>query len=152
VDVTDPTATIPNLSTDQGWYIRFVDDSGNAVGEKALAEGTVFYKTFYITTFTPNNDPHVPGGVGKLYALSYLTGAAVLDFDNDANLDRISTIGGGILSKPVTLITWTGTKLLISVGSANPDTANPSLGAGVRTIDPLMPPVNFFYRFWREVF
>jgi type IV pilus assembly protein PilY1 len=152
VDVTDPTATPPNLATDQGWYIRLVDDSGNAVGEKVLTEGTVFCKTFYITTFTPNNDPYVPGGDGKLYALSYLTGAAALDFNNDSNLERISTIGGGIPSKPVTLITWTGTKLLISVGSANPDTANPSLGAGVRTIDPLMPPVNFFYRFWREVF
>ncbi|MGB5992621.1 MAG: PilC/PilY family type IV pilus protein, partial [Desulfobacterales bacterium] len=130
VDVTDPTATPPNLATDQGWYIRLVDDSGNAVGEKVLTEGTVFCKTFYITTFTPNNDPYVPGGDGKLYALSYLTGAAALDFNNDSNLERISTIGGGIPSKPVTLITCTGTKLLISVGSANPDTANPSLGAG----------------------
>ena len=152
VDVTDPRATPPNLATDQGWYIRLVDDSGNAVGEKALAEGTVFYKTFYITTFTPSGDPNVPGGDGKLYALSYLTGAAVLDFDNDSNLERISTIGEGIPSKPVMLITRTGTKLLISVGSANPDTANPSLGAGVRIIDPLVPPVNFFSKFWREVF
>ena len=81
-----------------------------------------------------------------------LTGAAVLDFDNDSNLERISTIGEGIPSKPVMLITRTGTKLLISVGSANPDTANPSLGAGVRIIDPLVPPVNFFSKFWREVF
>jgi type IV pilus assembly protein PilY1 len=152
VDVTDPTATTPNLSADQGWYIRLVDDSGNAVGEKVLAEGTVFYKTFYITTFTPNNDPNVPGGDGKLYALSYLTGAAVLDFDNDSNLERSSTIGEGIPSKPVMLITRTGTKLLISVGSSNPDTASPSSGAGVKNIDPLLPPVNVFYRYWREVF
>ena len=152
VDVTDSTATPPNLAVDQGWYIRLVDDNGNAVGEKVLAEGTVFNKTFYITTFTPNNDPDVPGGVGKLYALSYITGAAVLDFDNDTNLERISTIGGGIPSKPVTLISRTGIKLLISVGSINPDTSNPSLGAGVKNIDPLLPPVNFFYRYWREVF
>ena len=152
VDVTDPTATAPNLPTDQGWYFRLVDDSGNAVGEKVLAEGTVFYKTFYITTFTPNNDPSVPGGVGKLYALSYLTGSAVLDFNNDSNLERISTIGGGIPSKPVTLITRTGTKLLISVGSSDPDTANPNLGAEVKNIDPLLPPVNFFTRYWREIF
>ena len=152
VDVTNPTATFPNLSADQGWYIRLEDDGGNAVGEKVLSEGTVFYKTFYITTFTPNNDPNMPGGDGKLYALSYLTGAAVMDFNNDSNLERISTIGEGILSRPVTLITKTGTKLLISMGSAKPDTADPSLGAGVKTIDPLLPPVNFFYRFWREIF
>jgi len=152
VDVTDPTATPPDLAADRGWYIRLVDDGGNTVGEKVLSEGTVFYKTVYMTTFTPNNDPNMPGGHGKLYALSYLTGAAVLDFDNDSNLERMSTIGGGIPSKPVMLITKTGTKLLISVGSANPDPAGPSTGAGVRTIDPLLPPINCFYRFWREVF
>jgi len=163
VDVTDPSDPTPNLanalgdvdsngSHDQGWYIRLVDASGDAVGEKVLAEGTVFYKTFYITTFTPNDDPCVPGGDGTLYALSYLTGAAVLDFDHDSNNDRSIIIGGGIPSKPVTLITTTGTKLLISVGSSNPDAASPSLGAGVRVIDPLLPPANFFYRFWREIF
>jgi len=75
-----------------------------------------------------------------------------MDFNNDLNLDRILAIGGGILSKPVVLITRTGTKLLISVGSADPDTPNPSLGAGVKNIDPLFPPVNFFVRYWREVF
>jgi hypothetical protein len=163
VDVTDPTATTPNLAnatgdvdsnyhTDQGWYIRLVDAGGNAVGEKVLAEGMVFYKTFYITTFTPNEDPCVPGGDGTLYALNYLTGAAVLDFDHDTHLDRRMIIGGGIPSKPVTLITKTGTKLLISVGSANPDSASPSLGAGVINIPPLLPPANFFYRFWMENF
>ncbi len=152
VDVTDPTATPPNLTTDLGWYIRLVDGSGSAVGEKVLAESVVFYKTLYITTFTPNEDPCAPGGDGKLYALSHLTGEAVLDFDNDSNNDRSVTIGGGIPSKPVTLITRTGTKLLISVGSSNPDAASPSFGAGIRNIDPLLPPINFFYKFWKEVF
>ncbi|MFZ0484985.1 MAG: PilC/PilY family type IV pilus protein [Desulfobacterales bacterium] len=152
-DVTDPATMPPVLKTSgQGWYIRLVDDSGNAVGEKVLAEGTVFYKTLYITTFTPNNDPSVPGGDAKLYALSYLTGAAVLDFDNDSDLDRSLTIGGGIPSKPVTLITRNKTKLLISMSGENPITASPSLGAGVKYIDPLKPPINCFYRFWREVF
>jgi type IV pilus assembly protein PilY1 len=152
VDATEPTATSSNLSFDKGWYIRLVDDSGNAVGEKVLSEGTVFYKTFYITTFTPNNDPSVPGGDAKLYALSYLTGAAVLDFDDDSNLDRNSLIGEGIPSEPVTLITRTGTKLLISMGSTDPAMGNPSLSAGVKDIDPLKPSINCFYRFWREIF
>jgi type IV pilus assembly protein PilY1 len=150
VDVTDKTATLPDLAADQGWYIRLVDDSGNAAGEKVVGEGMVFYKTFYITTFTPNDDPCVSGGCGKLYALSYLTGGAVLDFHNDSTLERCSTIGEGIPSEPVMLITRTGTKLLISAGSKNPDTAGPSLVAGVMNIDPLLPPVNFYYRYWRE--
>jgi Tfp pilus tip-associated adhesin PilY1 len=90
-----------------------VDDIDQAVGEKVLAENIVFYKTLYITTFLPNEDPCAPGGNGKLYALSYLTGQPVLDFDGDSSHDRSYTIGGGIPSKPVTLITKTGTRLLI---------------------------------------
>jgi hypothetical protein len=75
-----------------------------------------------------------------------------LDFDLDSNKDRSLNIGEGIPSKPVALITKTNTKLMISVGSANPGVAGPTLGAGVKNIDPLLPPVNFFYRYWREVF
>jgi hypothetical protein len=110
----------------------------------------VFYKALYITTFTPNQDPCSPGGEGKLYALSHLTGQPVLDFDHDGNNDRSVTIGGGIPSKPVTLITKTGTRLLVSVGSSNPNAASPSTGAGVLNITPLLPPINFFYKYWRE--
>jgi len=150
VDVTDPAATPPDLTTDDGWYIRLVDDIDQAVGEKVLSENIVFYKTLYITTFLPNEDPCAPGGDGKLYALSYLTGQPVLDFDGDSINDRSYTIGGGIPSKPVTLITKTGTRLLISVGSSNPDPAVPSTGAGIMNITPLVPPINFFYKYWRE--
>ena len=157
VDVTDPAATVPNLdnqtgdvdlngNVDQGWFVRL------ASGEKVLAEGTVFYKTLYLTTFTPNNDPCLPGGVGKLYALNYKTAAAVIDFDNDTNVERSIDIGGGIPSKVVTVISDAGgVKLLISVGSTNPDANSESFYAGVVTIDPLTPPVNFFYMWWREV-
>jgi type IV pilus assembly protein PilY1 len=162
VDVTNPMTAVPNLTVsqdadsngviDQGWYIRLVDGSGNAVGEKVLAEGAVFYKTFYITTFTPKGDPCSPGGDGTFYALNYLTGEPVLDLDHDSNKDRRWTIGEGIPSKPVVLITKTGTKLLISVNSANPDIAVPNFAAGIKNIDPLVPPVNFFYRYFREVF
>ena len=162
VDVTDPSATPPNLNDptsdadgngpDKGWYIRLVDDSGNAVGEKVLAESTVFYKVFYITTFTPNDDPCMPGGEGKLYALSYLTGGAAMDFDDDNTNDRSVIIGGGIPSKPVMIIRDSGTNLLISVGSTNPDDECEDVAAGVLVIDPVVPDTNFFYLWWRELF
>jgi type IV pilus assembly protein PilY1 len=157
VDVTDPAAAVPNLDNqngdvdlnyivDQGWYVRL------PAGEKILAEGTVFYKVLYITTFVPNNDPCLPGGSGKAYALNYKTAAAVIDFDNDTNKERSIEIGGGIPSKVVTVITDAGgVKLLVSVGSTNPDGFSESFGAGVVTIDPLVPPVNFFYLWWREI-
>jgi hypothetical protein len=157
VDVTDSTASVPNLDNqtgdvdlnniiDQGWFVSM------ASGEKILAEGTVFYKTFYLTTFSPNNDPCLPGGVGKIYALEYKTAAAVIDFDLDTNVERSKDIGGGIPSKVVTVITDTGgAKLLISVGSTNPYANSESFGAGVVAIDPLVPPVNFFYLWWQEI-
>ena len=163
VDVTDPSDTPPNLNAstgdvepngfaDKGWYIRLVDDSGTAVGEKALAESTVFYKVFYITTFTPNDDPCMPGGESRLYALSYLTGAAAMDFDNDNTNDRSVIIGGGIPSKPVMVIRDSGTNLLISIGSTNPDDQSEDVSAGVLVIDPVVPDLNFFYLWWRELF
>jgi Tfp pilus tip-associated adhesin PilY1 len=157
VDVTDPAATVPNLDNqtgdvdlnhiiDQGWYLRL------ASGEKVLAEGTVFYKTLYLTTFAPNDDPCLPGGASRLYALNYKTAAAVIDFNNDTNMERSTVIGGGIASKVVTVITDSGgAKLLISVGSTNPDAISESFHAGVVAVDPLMPPINFFYLWWREV-
>ncbi|UCE55632.1 MAG: hypothetical protein JSV31_09350 [Desulfobacterales bacterium] len=146
VDVTDPDAPLPNLDVDQGWYIQL------AAGEKVLAEGTVFYKTFYITTFMPNDDICLPGGVGKLYALGYKTGAAVLDYNNDGNVERSIDLGGGIPSKVVTVITdGGGAKLFISIGSTNPDANSETFDAGVVTVDPLTPPNNFYYLWWREL-
>ena len=164
VDVTDPAATAPSLSStldvdsnrfvDQGWYIQL------ATGEKVLGEGTVFYRTLYITTFIPNlaldadADPCMPGGLGKLYALNYLTGGAILDFDGDDDTERTVSIGGGIPSKPVMVITGTGQKLFISVGSTNPDDSvqGEGFGAGIVAVDPLAPPANFFLLWWRELF
>ncbi|MGD9058167.1 MAG: PilC/PilY family type IV pilus protein, partial [Desulfobacterales bacterium] len=170
VDVTDASATTPDLSQttgdvdansdyDQGWFIRLVDGSGDtevAAGEKVLAQGIVFYKTYYVTTFAPNSDPCVPGGNAKIYALNYLTGEAVIKFtDVDADgiedLTRSVVLGGGIPSKPVVVITSAGQKLFISLGSTNPDAASQSIGAGIIEVDPLYPPHNFFYLWWREL-
>jgi type IV pilus assembly protein PilY1 len=135
-----------NGTIDQGWYIQL------AGGEKVLAESSVFYKTIYMTTFTPNDDPCLPGGVGKLYALHYKTSAAVIDFDGDGTLEVSTILGGGIPSKVVTVLTDTGgVKLFISVGSTNPDPNSEAFDAGVVAIDPLVPPINFHYMWWREL-
>jgi hypothetical protein len=96
----------------------------------------------------------LPGGVGKLHALNYLTGAAVLDFDSDGDTERSVSIGGGIPSKPVTVITATGEKLFISVGSTNPDSddsTSETFYAGIVAVSPLAPPINFFQLWWKEI-
>jgi Tfp pilus tip-associated adhesin PilY1 len=128
-----------------------VDLSGNAVGEKVLAENTVFYKVLYITTFTPNDDRCMPGGESKIYALSHLTGGAAMDFDNDGSNDRSVIIGGGIPSKPVMVIRDSGINILVSIGSTNPDEESEDCGAGVLVMDPVVPDLNFFYLWWREL-
>ena len=161
VDITNAAATPPNLDDstsdadtngeiDKGWYLRLVDAGDNAVGEKVLAEGSLFYKVFYVTTFTPNDDPCLPGGEGKVYALSYKTGASVLDFNNDGTPERSLVIGGGIPSKPVIIITDDGVKQFISVGSTNPDDNSEDEGAGILAIDPTFPDINFFYLWWKD--
>jgi hypothetical protein len=45
-----------------------------------------------------------------------------------------------------------GTNLLISIGSTNPDEESEDVAAGVLVIDPIVPDVNFFYLWWRELF
>jgi len=158
VDMTNPLSTKPSLDKlssdvnndgriDQGWFIQL------AAGEKVLAENTVFYKTVYMTTFTPNPAPCVPGGDGRVYALQYKTSGNVLDFDKEGTKDRSVVIGGGIPSKTVMVIsdTLVPAKMLISVGSTNPNDLSYSFAAGVISIDPLAPDANFLYRWWREL-
>lgn len=156
VDMTNPLSVAPALDNltadvngdgrvDQGWFVRL------AVGEKVLSENTVFYKTAYVTTFTPNTAPCVPGGDGRIYAFHYKTAINVVDFDKDGTKDRASIIGGGIPSKTVMVITDKLFKILVSVGSTNPDALSQSFAAGVVTIDPLAPKNNFTYRWWREL-
>jgi type IV pilus assembly protein PilY1 len=147
VDITTNPLTVAQSldilsSPTQGWYFQL------AAGEKVLAENTVFYKTVYFTTFTPDtSDLCVPGGSGRLYAMQYKTGGStVLDINNDG-----ITIGGGIPSKPVFVITDTLITMMVSVGSTNPVNSSVGVGAGVLRIDPLVPPANFFYRWWREL-
>ena len=160
VDVTDLSASPPDLKgsddvdgngrEDLGWYIRLVDPSGNSEGEKVLSKGTVFYKTLYITTFIPSEDPCVPGGDAKLYAVNHMSGEAVLPFGGSDPV-RSTLIGGGIPSNPVPIITSTGQKLFVSIGSTMPVDGSESVEAGLLGIDPLAPAVNFHYLWWREL-
>jgi type IV pilus assembly protein PilY1 len=160
VDVTDLSASPPDLSgsddvdgngrEDLGWYIRLVDSGGNPEGEKVLSKGIVYFKTLYITTFIPSEDPCVPGGDAKLYAVNHMTGEAVIPF-NGSDPDRSTLIGGGIPSNPVPVITSTGQKLFVSVGSTMPLDGSESIEAGILGIDPLAPTINFHYLWWREL-
>ena len=147
----DPDGDVDGNGTiDNGWYFEL------DTGEKILAEGAVFFKTIYMTSFLPNSDPCLPGGSARLYALGYKTGKPVIDFDEedegeDVELEPYKDIGGGIPSEPVVVISETGPKLFITIGSPTPDDDVDSDGQpGVIQIDPLAPTLNFFYLWWRD--
>lgn len=70
---------------------------------------------------------------------------------NAREISQTVIIGGGIPSKPVMVIRDSGINLLISVGSTNPDDESEDVAAGVLVIDPVVPDVNFFYLWWREL-
>ena len=75
-----------------------------------------------------------------------------IDGDGNPDLTRSVTIGGGIPSKPVMVITKNNRTLLISIGSTTPEATSEILDAGVVSIDPLGPTKNFFYIWWRQLF
>jgi type IV pilus assembly protein PilY1 len=133
IDVTEPTAMLPDFNIHQGWYIRLAE------GEKVLSEGVVFLKTYYVTTF-------LPGQGGKLYALNYKTGEGVNGYL------RVIGEGDGLLSKPVIVINKTDQKLLVSASRINPAAGESgSAGPGILAIEPSAPSANFFYLWWREL-
>lgn len=141
VHFIDATAAVPDLAgVDTGWYIPL------AAGEKALSEGLVFFKIFYITTFTPNNDPCTLGGIGKIYAVNHLTGGSTI------YPERAKTIGSGIPSKPVLVIPDEPETpyLFISVADTDPSEPGDPGGAGIEKENPDFEIVNFKYLWWRD--
>ena len=152
------------VSGNFGWQISL--DETNHDGEKVLAPALTFNKVAYYSTYAPgalNMDPCISGnlGISRLYAVDYLTGEAVLNFNNLANNgsanndselttnnnravndsgdvlrkeDRSVNLGVGIPSGIVVLLPPTGkAKLLIGCGGGL-CTENPVLGGTVYPI------------------
>ncbi|MGE0086146.1 MAG: IPT/TIG domain-containing protein [Desulfococcaceae bacterium] len=144
-NVTSSTNATIDYGTSDGWYINL------STGEKPLSNGTVFYGVYYVTTFTPiTDDPCAIGGIGKLWGVGYKNGNTVSELAFTGDSGRSTTLGGGIPSKPVLVLTEEGAKLLISVGSTEEKEGSTSTGAGVVAADPLISK-NFFELWWRQL-
>jgi type IV pilus assembly protein PilY1 len=139
---------LQQLSEAKGWFIRL-----EITGEKCLAPSLVLDKVAYYTTFTPaggggGGDPcYVGEGTARVYALQYLNGNAVFNFDltNDSGgtaviskTDRSMGIGVGMPSGVVA--TFIGGKGVIYIG----------VGGGVDKIDPHTSALE--PKYWRMVF
>jgi len=131
---------LDKLAEKKGWYIKLNQHSG----EKVLSPPLLLNKTAHFVTYTPpppdveqNLKPcDEPDNIGtaRLYSLDYKTGEAVINYDktNDSTAttnkrattasgvllrkDREKTIGSGIPSGPVAVVSPGGNvKLLLGV-------------------------------------
>ena len=105
-DLADVTNV--NGTATAGWYVRL------ASAEKVLSQANVFNSVTYFSTFTPTSTVTCEsgGGTAKLYAVQATTGYAAIDFttgavlsSTDATATRSKTIGQGIASMPVIVVT-----------------------------------------------
>src|SRR5262245_424028 len=103
IDVTSTNGTAAG-----GWFFRL------ASNEKVLDPANVFNSDVLFSSFTPNSVVTCTGGGGtaKLYSVQMTSGYAAIDFSTgtalastDASATRSTTIGQGIASMPVVIVT-----------------------------------------------
>ncbi len=96
-NLTKQTNGCASVEGSQGWYIDFVENSGERVTASPLVAGGIVF----FTTFEPDiEDPCKAGGIARLYAVQYDTGCSpdspVLDINGDGVVDDRDKIGGTI--------------------------------------------------------
>lgn len=118
------STALADIKSKKGWFIDLKEPTvPNWVGEKVLARPVIFDGALLYTTYLPTRNagteascPVAREGAGRTYALNYLTGAAVYDFNDDATLgtsDRFATAGGGIPSEWIVVIREGGVTTLV---------------------------------------
>jgi len=131
----------------QGWYFLA------GASEKILATADIFNWIVFFSTFTPSTIAAcgTGGGTAKLYAVQMDTGYAALDWaygvkltSTSSSATRDKTIGTGIPSSPIMVISETGATLNTSLVTATTSQQLPS--------NPVPPPSSMRkILYWREV-
>ena len=126
-------SSLTNMNTGgtitQGWYVPL------ASNEKVLAASDVFNSTVLFTTFTPVTAAvcGTGGGDAKLYSINMTTGDAALDLTTGAvlaagqsALSAAKTIGTGIPSKPIVIMSQSGNRATpyVITGTTNQQISN----------------------------
>jgi type IV pilus assembly protein PilY1 len=105
-DLADVTST--NGTATNGWFFQL------GTNEKVLAPANVFNQTVLFSGFTPTSTVTCTsgGGTAKLYSVQMQTGYAAMNFatgealtSTSATVARSTTIGSGIASMPVVIVT-----------------------------------------------
>lgn len=124
------TITASGIKSKMGWYINLVDSSGAWVGEKVLSKTDIFGGVMYVTTFTPasaataSTTCSANEGLGKVYGINVLNGAAGVDLNGNGTIDasdRSTNVAGGIPSEQVVILRPGGATTLTGTacGGAN---------------------------------
>jgi type IV pilus assembly protein PilY1 len=95
--LTNQTSGCGSVEDSQGWYIDFIENSGERVTAPSLVAGGIVF----FTTFEPDvDDPCKAGGTARLYAVQYNTGCApdspVVDVNGDGVVDEGDRVGGAV--------------------------------------------------------
>ncbi len=96
-NLTNQTSGCNAAEGSLGWYIDFIENSGERVTASPLVAGGIVF----FTTFEPDvDDPCKAGGIARLYTVQYDTGCApespVVDVNGDGVVDEGDTIGGTV--------------------------------------------------------
>jgi type IV pilus assembly protein PilY1 len=131
----------------QGWYVPLNSN------EKVLATADVFNSIVFFTTFTPVSAAVCGSGGGdaKLYSINMTTGDAALDLATgtaltvgQAALAMARTIGTGIPSKPIIIMSQSGNRAIPYVISGTTNQQISEIQINQRSIRRIVG--------WREVF
>jgi type IV pilus assembly protein PilY1 len=95
--LTNQTSACSSAADSQGWYIDFIENSGERVTASPLVAGGIVF----FTTFEPDiEDPCKCGGLARLYAVQYDTGcppdSPVVDVNGDGVVDEGDKISGAV--------------------------------------------------------
>ena len=93
-DISSASATYSASSSLDGWCIKL------AKGEKVLSDPVVFGGALYFSTYKPSTtgDLCSASGVGTVYAVNYISGAAITSLDNAG---RVLSTGSGLATAPL---------------------------------------------------
>lgn len=127
---------LSDLNSLYGWYIKLDQNAG----EKVLAPAFALFRKAYYTTYTPNTSgascDSGNRGTARIYVVNYKTGEAVYNYDtsndnltvtntralSDGDIlqrsDRVLTLGAGIPSGVVVVITPSGITMYVGGGGA----------------------------------
>jgi type IV pilus assembly protein PilY1 len=148
----EKTAVANALASSKGYYVRLVENPADTtgIGEKILSAPITFRGIVLFTSFLPNTSLVIcsTGGTSRLYALDYLTGVALLNFDSANDAGGNVVLARADRFKPAGVSIATSVVIALRKGKA---IAYVGTGSGVKDDDLPSPPSNLLLIQWRQL-